>query len=108
VEAGTSIADAGTGSDVTSKMAAPIGWKPEVVASAAGEQVTRSGLRRAYLLLARRPASTYCVASQRPTANRRIAARAACPDILRCYLLADGRDGQVAVGLRRSYLQPSG
>jgi hypothetical protein len=57
VEAGTSMADAGTGSDVTSKMAASIGWKPEVVASAAGEQVTRSGLRRAYLLLARRPAA---------------------------------------------------
>jgi hypothetical protein len=47
---------AGTGSDVTSKMAASIGWKPEVVASAAGEEVTRSGLRRAYLLLACRPA----------------------------------------------------
>jgi hypothetical protein len=29
---------------------------PEVVASAAGEEVTRSGLGRAYLLLARRPA----------------------------------------------------
>jgi hypothetical protein len=37
-------------------MAATVGWEPEVVASAAGEEVTRSGLRRAYLLLACRPA----------------------------------------------------
>jgi hypothetical protein len=58
VEAGTSMA---------ASISVP--KPPEVVASAAGEEVTRSGLRRAYLLLARRPASTYCVASQRPTGS---------------------------------------
>jgi hypothetical protein len=67
VEAGTSMADAGTGSDVTSKMAAPIGNPPQVVASAPGDEVTRSGLRRAYLFLACRPAG-----------------RQTCLDILRC------------------------
>jgi hypothetical protein len=73
------MADAGTGSDVTSKMAASIGWKPEVVASAAGEQVTRSGLRRAYLLPrppasglggARCPPRIYCVVIYWPATGK--------------------------------------